>query len=242
MHSLIKPAIVTLALIIVAGCQTAAVSMKENKIVESNPADTPIAGNEQAGKAHSSHGGMLSSEYEQPAVAISGSVVESMKSGGYTYVSVEKDGVRRWVAVPEGEYASGQTVSFRPGMVMNNFKSKALDRTFDSIVFSDGLAPVKTMTPVPPPQVNLRTVFHGKQEYSLEEISGKVVEMVDAGNYTYVAVEKEDKRIWIATSQSKVALGDQVAFQPGEVKRYYQSKKLNRTFPLLVFSQGLVNK
>ena len=104
-------------------------------------------------------------------------------------------------------------------------------------------APVKTKVPVLlPPQTTLRTVFHGTQEFSLEEIAGKVVETVDAGGYTYAAVEKDDQRIWVATSPSKVAVGDQVVFQAGEVKRNYQSKKLNRTFPLLVFSRGLINK
>lgn len=201
-----------------------------------------LAGADQVGSKLSSHSGMLSSATEQSPVAISGSVVESIKSGGYTYVSVEKAGARTWVAVPEGEYTPGQAVSFRPGMIMSNFKSKALDRTFDSIVFSDGLVPAKAMAPAQPQPADLRTEFHGKQEFSLEEISGKIADIVDASGYTYISVVKDNKYIWVATSPLKVAIGDQVAFQPGEVKRNYQSKKLKRSFPILVFSRGLVIK
>ncbi len=72
---------------------------------------------------------------------ISGKVVETMDSGGYSYVCLEKKGKKSWVAVPQTKITKGTTMSFQPGMVMTNFKSKTLNRTFDKIVFSGG--PVK---------------------------------------------------------------------------------------------------
>jgi len=69
---------------------------------------------------------------------LSGKVVETMNSGGYTYVCLEKNGNKTWVAVPEMKVAVGQKLSFQPGQEMANFKSKSLGRTFDSIVFSSG--------------------------------------------------------------------------------------------------------
>jgi hypothetical protein len=71
---------------------------------------------------------------------ISGKAMETMNAGGYTYVRVEKDGKKTWVAVPEMKVTVGSKVSFLPGQVMENFNSKSLNRTFDSIVFSSGLA------------------------------------------------------------------------------------------------------
>jgi hypothetical protein len=62
-----------------------------------------------------------------------------MNSGGYTYVAIEKDGGEKWVAVPQIKVSVGQEISFRPGMTMNNFESKTLKRTFESIVFSGGV-------------------------------------------------------------------------------------------------------
>ncbi len=71
--------------------------------------------------------------------SLSGTVREIMHSGGYTYVKIEKDGKDTWVAIPKSDLSVGQTVSFAPGMVMNNFTSKTLNRSFDAIVFSGGL-------------------------------------------------------------------------------------------------------
>ncbi len=75
---------------------------------------------------------------QQDIPSLSGKVVETMNSGGYTYVYIEKDGKKTWVAVPRIEVAIGQDISFHPGMVMNNFTSKTLKRTFETIVFSRG--------------------------------------------------------------------------------------------------------
>ena len=70
---------------------------------------------------------------------LSGKVVESMDSGGYTYVNIENAGKKTWVAVPKTPVKVGQNMSFQPGMVMNNFQSKTLNRTFEAIVFSGGV-------------------------------------------------------------------------------------------------------
>ena len=73
------------------------------------------------------------------AGALSGKVVETMNSGGYTYVLLEKGGKKIWVAAPQTKVAKGQQVSFAPGSEMQNFTSKKLNRTFDKIIFSEGL-------------------------------------------------------------------------------------------------------
>lgn len=70
--------------------------------------------------------------------SLSGKVVETMNSGGYSYVCLEKNGKKTWVAVPEMKVAVGQQLSFQPGQVMSNFASKSLGRTFDAVVFSSG--------------------------------------------------------------------------------------------------------
>lgn len=75
------------------------------------------------------------------SAAITGKVVETMDAAGYTYVCLEKDGQKTWVAVPQMKVKKGQTMSFNPGSEMVNFESKTLKRKFDRIIFSDG--PVK---------------------------------------------------------------------------------------------------
>ena len=69
---------------------------------------------------------------------LSGKVVETMDSGRYTYVCLEKNDKKIWVAVYKMKIAVGQIMSFKPGVEMVNFESKTLKRTFDKIVFSTG--------------------------------------------------------------------------------------------------------
>ena len=70
---------------------------------------------------------------------LSGRVVETMDSGGYTYAQIETaSGKKLWLAVPKTKITKGQNMSFIPGATMMNFRSKTLKRTFDEIIFSPG--------------------------------------------------------------------------------------------------------
>ena len=68
-----------------------------------------------------------------------GTVAETMNSGGYTYILLQTKSKMFWVAIAESEVTVGEDVVLAPGMEMIEFHSKSLDRTFDSIVFSEGL-------------------------------------------------------------------------------------------------------
>lgn len=68
-----------------------------------------------------------------------GKVVETMNSGGYTYVLVEENGQKLWVAVMETKVEKGAVVEFPDSPPMVNFQSKTLNRTFDKIIFAPGL-------------------------------------------------------------------------------------------------------
>lgn len=70
---------------------------------------------------------------------ITGKVLETMDSGGYTYLKVDTGNGQPWVAIPQSQVSVGDEITYQPGMVMNNFASKTLNKTFDSIVFSSGL-------------------------------------------------------------------------------------------------------
>ena len=77
----------------------------------------------------------------QEVPPLSGKVIETMDSGGYTYVCLEKDAKKIWVAVPQMKVVKGKNMSFEPGIEMVDFESKTLKRKFDKIYFSGG--PVK---------------------------------------------------------------------------------------------------
>ena len=79
-------------------------------------------------------------EKAKPATgSLTGKVLETMDSGGYTYVLLATVEGEKWVAAPKTVVMVGQTAAFASGMVMRNFKSEMLDRTFDEVVFSSGM-------------------------------------------------------------------------------------------------------
>jgi len=66
-------------------------------------------------------------------------VKEVMQVSEYTYLRVTENNTEQWLAVPKTEAKVGETYYFQKGMVMNDFPSKELGRTFESIVFVDAL-------------------------------------------------------------------------------------------------------
>src|SRR3990170_2064658 len=70
--------------------------------------------------------------------SLSGKIVETMNSGGYTYLCIEKDGKKTWVAIPETKVSVGENISLPSGYEMVNFTSKTLNRTFEKIIFTTG--------------------------------------------------------------------------------------------------------
>jgi len=76
----------------------------------------------------------------KPPEVLSGKILQTMNSGGYTYVNIQKkNGDKAWVAVMEAPVKVGTQISFKGGAEMLNFESKSLKRTFEKIVFSDGI-------------------------------------------------------------------------------------------------------
>lgn len=65
---------------------------------------------------------------------------------------------------------------------------------------------------------------------------GKVVETMNAANYTYVLLESGGKKTWGAAPQFPVKVGDTVAMAGGMPMANYHSKTLDRTFDVVYFS------
>jgi hypothetical protein len=72
-----------------------------------------------------------------------GEVVETMNSGGYTYVLVDAGGGPAWYAGPPIQVAVGETVVLPPNpMPMRNFESPTLGRTFDLLYLVGAISKV----------------------------------------------------------------------------------------------------
>lgn len=90
-----------------------------------------------------------------PAGMFRGTVAETMNTGGYTYVFLENEQEKIWIAGPETAVQVGDIVQATEGMPMSNFTSNTLNRTFDVVYFSGSLqnltspAPATARAPAP---------------------------------------------------------------------------------------------
>jgi hypothetical protein len=189
---------------------------------------------------------------------LSGKVVETMDAKGYTYICLEKNGKKGWVAVPATKVSVGQEVQVRPGTEMGQFTSKTFNRSFDDIVFSPGLvSDASAQLPQGHPALDsngqllqghpdtaatAKPASNASTVATPAKLDGKVVETFDGGGYTYICLEKDGKKAWAAVPATKVNLGDQIELQPGMPMPNFKSKALNRTFDNIIFSSGVIPK
>ncbi|MEQ1920128.1 MAG: hypothetical protein ABL955_13110, partial [Elusimicrobiota bacterium] len=82
---------------------------------------------------------------------ITGTVLESMDSGGYTYLLIKTPaGEKKWAAVTKAAVKTGDKATVTNSMDMKNFESPTLKRKFDVIAFGmlgDGSAPAADAKP-----------------------------------------------------------------------------------------------
>lgn len=72
-------------------------------------------------------------------------------------------------------------------------------------------------------------------------LSGKVVETMDGGGYTYLLLKNGNEKNWIAVPLMKVTVGQELTLIPGFEINNFTSKGLNRKFDRIIFSAGLIN-
>ncbi len=70
-----------------------------------------------------------------PALTQTGKVVSTIDAKEYTYIEVAQDKKTFWLAAPAIKLKKDTVIRFEDGAVMNNFHSKVLNRTFDSVMF-----------------------------------------------------------------------------------------------------------
>lgn len=169
-----------------------------------------------------------------------GTVAEVIQAGRYSYINVDSGAGTRWFAIPSAELKVGQKVEVLQAMEVKNYQAKSLNRTFDSIFFSD--------------QLNITTAVQesqaapaghsamGKLAYPgmKKTVFGKVTEVVAGGEFDFLFVETGSGKIWVGVPLGSGAqLGQELRFLPGEEIIGFKSGKVNRTFERIVFSGGI---
>jgi hypothetical protein len=68
---------------------------------------------------------------------------------------------------------------------------------------------------------------------------GKVLQVMDAGSYTYLEVEEKGQKVWIAALKTKLNKGDIVEFPDSKPMEKFESKTLKRTFDKIIFAESI---
>jgi hypothetical protein len=72
---------------------------------------------------------------DQPVATHVGEVVSAVDANQYTYIEVNEAGRTHWIAGPRMKLERGDRVRFDDGVMMTNFYSKLLQRTFPAVMF-----------------------------------------------------------------------------------------------------------
>ncbi len=73
----------------------------------------------------------------------SGVVLEAIPAAGYIYLHVKGSDGEEWLAGPAADLKPGTKIRWNEGMVMRNFTSKTLKRTFATIRFVEVVEPAE---------------------------------------------------------------------------------------------------
>lgn len=92
-------------------------------------------------------------------------------------------------------------------------------------------------TPIGHPKVNeADRALHSANSASALPNQGAALEVIQAGEYTYINIEKEEGSEWIAVAKINASKGDTIKYSKGSLMRNFHSKSLDRTFPKIIFS------
>ncbi len=95
-------------------------------------------------------------------------VVDKIPVKGYTYLQVKENKNEYWIAVPTMEIDNGETVYFSKFMVMENFHSENIDKTFDKILFVEDAR--KSTTPDEMKKIHSGATSTEKQQINIEPL------------------------------------------------------------------------
>jgi hypothetical protein len=168
---------------------------------------------------------------------------EVLQAGEYTYLNVSEKRKKIWLAVPAMQASKGEKVSFIGGLVMTDFKSKELNRTFPSVLLLDGVTrepkkgenyvimnsqhPVQVKTEkikisIEPGEgcITIAKLMEAKSEYSGKtvRVKGKITKFnaeILGKNWIHIQDGTEFSGAYdlTITTDSQVAVGDTVTFE-----------------------------
>lgn len=136
------------------------------------------------------------------APSVYGTVLTTMNSGGYTYIEVQTAAGKPWIAIPESNVKVGEEIGYYEGMVMQNFHSKTLDRTFAEIIFSPGLVQTPDVQKESAPQITSDDSFTAAVQAEQQQILPKPAAAMSGGSMGAIVPLDDSVTIEKATGEN----------------------------------------
>jgi hypothetical protein len=128
-----RKALLLCALPLLAACTAKSEAKRDPVPATASTAATPAAaGRTDAAMAEAHGGGALA---PAPSERVTGTVLETLDSGGFTYVRFHTAKGERWAAVGRVELPRGATITIAPTTIADRFVSQPLGKTFDNLIF-----------------------------------------------------------------------------------------------------------
>ena len=155
-----------------------------------------------------------------------GQVLSTIQVPGYTYIEVRNNGRSVWLAGNPVAVADGEVITWGDSAVIRNFKSTALDRTFEEVIFVTG---TNQGASAPMPVANAASTAE-------QQSNGLVRSTENAGGYTYIEIETDNGDVvWLAAPEVELAIGQRIEWQGNSKMTNFSSPSLGKTFPEILF-------
>lgn len=179
-------------------------------------------------------------------------VAEVLQANAYTYLRLTENESEHWAAVPKMQAEVGKTYYYKGGMLMTNFESKDLGRTFEEVYFLGGIStePITAeneaaqkaqqkaaMPHGGTPQNTTATTTEPNTETGTHEIVVK--EILQANKYTYLLGTENGADHWVALPKIEAEVGKTYYYSGGMLMTAFESKDLNRKFDEVYFINGV---
>ena len=73
-------------------------------------------------------------------------------------------------------------------------------------------------------------------------IKGKVLEILDGGNFIFIRLDTDGKQTWATAPSVDLAIGEQITLLNATAFKNFHSNSLDRSFEELIFSSGIEGK
>ncbi len=150
-----------------------------------------------------------------------GKVLNTMDVEGYTYAEIENEGKKKWIASTHFDAKMGDTIEASEGILMTDFYSKTLKKTFKEIYFVTYVKVINEKKAADKPiDVNLSDFKKNKDKFNgksvrFKALVTKVSNNIMGRNWLHVTGEGEkDSAIDIVVSTTdKVNVADRVIIE-----------------------------